>query len=188
MGGASKPAVQLAGHPMIAYPLRALAQACEPVAVICKAATELSPLPPGVERWDEPDSPRHPATGIAHALERAGGSVLVCAADMPFVTADACRTLVREAAAAPDAPAIVAEAGGRLQPVFGVYRPTALGSLRAAGDAPLTRLVEALAPVLVAFAPAIVRSINTREDLTGAEGELGAVAGVEATRHSRDRR
>src|SRR5436853_4802295 len=104
------------------------------------------PVLPGVERWDdEPREPRHPLTGIVHALERAVGEpVLLCAADMPFVTADALRAL-----AAPGATAI-AVAGGVLQPVLGLYAPDVLPALRAAEpDAPLTRTVERLAPALV---------------------------------------
>ena len=88
--------------------------------MVCKRGTELPELD-GAERWDEPDEPRHPLTGIVHALERADGPVLVCAADMPFVTADACRTLLEGAGGA--SPAVVAVAKGVLQPVLGLYAP-----------------------------------------------------------------
>lgn len=155
----------------MAWPLAAVAVVCDPVAVVCKAGTSLPELD-GVERWDEPDEPRHPLTGIVHALEHAGGPVLVCAADMPFVTADACRSLLT-AAGSGGAPAAVAVAGGVLQPVLGVYAPVALDALRAADpDAPLTRTVEALDPVRVALPPALVRSVNTPEELAEAEAEL----------------
>lgn len=155
----------------MAWPLAAVAAVCDPVAVVCKADTRLPELD-GVERWDEPDEPRHPLIGIVHALERAGGPVLVCAADMPFVTADACRSLLT-AAGSGGAPAAVAVAGGVLQPVLGVYAPVALDALRAAEpDAPLTRAVEALEPARVALPPALVRSVNTPEELAEAEAEL----------------
>ena len=88
------------------------------MAVVCKRRHEL-PTCPGVERWDEPDEPRHPLTGIVHALATADGPVLVCAADMPFVTADACRTLLE---AAGGGPAVVATADGVLQPASGCTR------------------------------------------------------------------
>jgi molybdopterin-guanine dinucleotide biosynthesis protein A len=104
-----------------------------------------------------------------HALERAEGPVLVCAADMPFVTSDALRTLLQGAGGA-DAPAVIAVADGVLQPVLGLYAPAALGSLReAADDAPLTQTVEALDPARVALPPALVRSIDTPEELAEAE-------------------
>ena len=172
LGRGSKPAATLAGRPLVAYPLEALGAVCERVAVVCKPDTELPDL--GAERWDEPSEPRHPLTGIVHALERAGGPVLVCAGDMPFVTADACRTLL-DAAGGGDAPAAVAIAGGVLQPVLGLYAPAALEPLRdAAEDVPLTQTVEALSPVRVALPPALVRSVNTSDDLAEAEAALSA--------------
>lgn len=166
MGSASKPATLLAGRPLIAYPAGALGEVCERVAVVCKRDTSLPQLP-GVERWEEPDEPRHPLTGIVHALERAAAPVLVCAADMPFVTADACRSLIQ---AAGTAPAVVATAESVLQPTLGLYAPAALEVLSAApADAPLTRTVEALEPARVALPPALVASVNTPAELAAAE-------------------
>ena len=171
--GGGKAARELAGRPLAAYPAAALGEVCDRVAVVCKAATPVPELP-GVERWEEPDEPRHPLTGIVAALARARQPVLVCAADMPFVTADACGTLI-SAARGGGAPAAVAVAGGVLQPVLGVYAPAALRKLRSAKtDAPLTRAVEALDPVRVALPPPLVRSVDTPEDLAAAESELAA--------------
>ncbi len=173
MGG-GKHAAQLGGRPLISYPLEALAQACDPVAVVCKAATELPDLG-DYERWDEPDEPQHPLTGIVHALERAGAPVLVCAADMPFVTADACRTLLAGAGGGGSAPAAVAAAKGEIQPVFGVYSPASLDGLRAAAPgAPLMATVEGLDPARVALPPPMLRSVNTPEELAEAEEELSS--------------
>jgi len=171
MGG-GKAAAMLAGRPLAAYPAEVLAQVCERVAVVCKPDTEL-PLIRGAERWDEPVDPRHPITGIAYALERADGPVLVCAADMPFVTADACRSLIEAAGGAGAVDAAVAIAGGVLQPVLGLYAPTALAALRSAPEnARLTDTVAALDPVRVALPPRLVRSVDTPEDLAEAEAEL----------------
>jgi molybdopterin-guanine dinucleotide biosynthesis protein A len=168
----SKAAVELAGRPLVLYPVAALASVCERVAVVCKSSTELPSLD-GVERWDEPELPQHPLVGISHALEQADEPVLVCAADMPFVTADACRTILAAAGARGGSNAAVAVAGGVLQPVFGVYAPLALDAFRAADrDAPLTATVGALEPVRVALPPALVRSVNTPEELAAAEAEL----------------
>ncbi len=170
--GGSKPAAELAGRPLASYPAAALAGVCERVAVVCKQGTKLPELG-GIERWDEPDEPQHPLTGIVHALERAKGPVLVCAADMPFVTADALRTLLQGAGGA-WAPAVVAVADGLLQPVLGLYAPAALDKLREAPpDAPLTETVESLDPARVALPPALVRSIDTPEELAEAEELLG---------------
>jgi molybdenum cofactor guanylyltransferase len=170
LGSGSKAAVLLGGQPLASYPALALAAVCDRVAVVCKRDTALPDLS-GVERWDEPDEPLHPLTGIVHALETAGGPVLVCAADMPFVTADACRTLLQAAGASS---AVVATADGVVQPTFGLYAPAALETLRAApADAALTRTVEGLDPVRVALPAALVRSVNTPDDLAEAEALLG---------------
>ena len=171
MGGA-KPAALLAGRPLVAYPAAALGQLCERVVAVCKPSTELPELA-GVERWDEPEEPRHPRVGIVHALERAEGPVLVCAVDMPFVTAEVLGTITESLRE--EALAAVAVADGRLQPVFGAYSPTALPVLRAAGaDEPLTRIVERLDPVRVEVPPDAARSVDTPEDLADAERLLGA--------------
>lgn len=173
LGRGSKAAVQARGQPLVDRPLAALGAVCERVAVVCKPGTELPLLEGAAERWDEPDFPQHPLIGIAHALERAGEPVLVCAADMAWITADACRSLVA-AAGSSASPAAVAVAGGVLQPVLGVYSPLALDTLRAAdSDAALTSTVELLDPVRVALPPPVVRSVNTPEDLADLNREPG---------------
>jgi molybdopterin-guanine dinucleotide biosynthesis protein A len=160
--------------PLAAYPAAALAGVCERVAIVCRPDAELPELP-GTERWDEPAGPWHPVSGIVHALERAGGAVLVCAADMPFVTLDACRTLLAAAGGAGGSAAVVAIAGGNLEPALGLYAPAALEVLRAApADAPLTHTVEELDPIRVALPPALVRTVNTPEELAEAEELLEA--------------
>jgi molybdopterin-guanine dinucleotide biosynthesis protein A len=173
LGKGSKPAAMLAGRPLVSYPVAALREVCERVAVVCKPGTTLPDVLDGAERWDEPDSPRHPLTGIVHALEQADGdAVLVCAADMPFVTGDACRSLL---AAPHKSVAVVAASEGVLQPTFGVYAPQALALLRAAPeDARLTDTVESLNPTRVAFPARLVKSVNTPEDLAEAEALLAA--------------
>lgn len=160
MGGA-KPSRELGGRPLAAYAAGALASVCERVVVVAKRDSELPELD-GVERWIEPDEPRHPLTGIIHALERVGEPVLICAADMPFVTAEAVGELIEKSA--------IATAGGRLQPLLGVYRPEWLERLRdAPEDAPLTRTAEALDPPLVDLPEELVRSIDTPEALASAQ-------------------
>ena len=162
MGGVSKAMVELDGRPLAAHVAATLGQVCDRVAIVAKPDTELPDLG-GVERWDEPPEPRHPLTGITHALERAEGPVLVCAVDMPWVTADACLSLID---AAPGGVAAVAAANGALCPVLGVYAPAALEALRgAAENAPLRDTVETLDPVRVALPPPLLRSVNEPGDL-----------------------
>ncbi len=175
--GSSKPSVLLAGSPMIDWPLRALAAVCPRVAVVCKSGTELPRLPGGAERWNEPDEPRHPLTGIVFALQQAQTDVLVCAADMPFVRPADLRALMSAAQDAPRAGAAVAHAGGRLQPALAVYRHAALGQLgEAVADAPLTRTIEGLEHVRVCLGVEVVRSVDTPAELAAAEMELAGPA------------
>ena len=174
-----KAAVLLGGRPLAAYPVAALAAVCDRVAVVCKNETELPDLRPA-ERWEEPDEPRHPLAGILFALERAAGPVLVCAADMPFVTPAACRSLLAAAAGRGAAVprAAVAVSDGALEPLLGVYAPGAAETLAAAPpDAPLRAAVEALDPARVALPARITASVNTPEELAEAEA---AVAGRSA--------
>lgn len=172
----------LGERPLAAYPLEALAQVCDRVAVVCKRETVL-PAIGAAERWDEPDEPRHPLVGIVHALERAGRPILVCAADMPYVTASACRELI---AAAEAGGASIARRGaaaksavgvgeGGLEPLLGLYVPAALPALRAApADAPLRATIESLDPIRVEVPGRCLRSVNTPADLAAAAASLGA--------------
>jgi molybdopterin-guanine dinucleotide biosynthesis protein A len=167
--GAPKAAAELGGRALISYPLAALAPVCARVAVVCKRDTELPPL--DVERWDEPDEPRHPIAGVVHALERAGGPVIVCAADMPFVTPGVCALIAAELA--PGRTAAVAFSGGRLQPLLAAYAPEALEVLRSAPEGePLTRTVQSLEPARVDVDPDVVFNVNTPDDLAEAERRL----------------
>jgi molybdopterin-guanine dinucleotide biosynthesis protein A len=149
LAGGPRAAADVGGRPLAAWPADALASVCAPVEVI----------------WD---APPQPLPALVHALERAGGPVLVCAAEMPFVTPDACHSLL-EAAGGAGAPAVVAAAQGELQPQLGLYAPAALEALRADGE--LEQAVEALDPVRVALPPALVRSVETEAELAAA-GEL----------------
>jgi molybdopterin-guanine dinucleotide biosynthesis protein A len=173
--GASKPTVHLRGRPLISYPLEALRQSLGDVVVVAKRDSELPPLP-GVEVWIEPDLPRHPLAGLVHALGLAGGSpVVACACDLPLLTA----SLIREIADADagGAPAVIASAQGRLQPLLGCYQPAALGPLNAAlgrEGMPLREAVEALSPQIVEVSdPTLLFNVNTPEDLLQACSLLG---------------
>ena len=163
--GAPKATASLGGRPLVAYPLDALSQVCDRVVVVAKRETE---LPAEVERWDEPDDPRHPVAGLTHALERAGEPILVCAADMPLVTRDAAELISEELR--PGMKAAIAFCEGRLQPLFGAYAPEALEVLRLApADEPLRRTAESLMPITVDLDPHVVFNVNTPEDLAEAE-------------------
>jgi molybdenum cofactor guanylyltransferase len=170
--GGPKVAAELAGMPLVAWPVAALAEAVGQVVVVAKRD---SPLPRlgDVAVWLEPNEPAHPLTGLVYALEHAGGRpVLACAADMPLVTPRVARWL----ASAPDegSPAVVPRVGGRLQPLLARYEPMALAALRAAPPGqPLTATVEALAPRVVEWEDERpFFNVNSPSDLHAAAQEL----------------
>lgn len=128
--GGSKLRVALRGRPLIAYPLAAMQQVLPEVAVIAKADVVLPDLP-GAMVWIEPDAPRNPLVGIVEALALAGGRpVLVCPADLPFVTP----ALLAALATSLDggAPAVVASCDGVIRPLLGCYQPRAAALLAGA--------------------------------------------------------
>jgi molybdopterin-guanine dinucleotide biosynthesis protein A len=165
--GGSKATVRLNGQPLITYPLRAVQEALGSAVVVAKADSELPTLP-GVEVWMEPPEPRHPLTGVVHALGLAEGRpVLVCAGDLPLVPAD----LVRQLAGADPGQALVVAAShaGHLQPLLARYEPEALEPLSAllyAGNPAVRAAVGALGvrPYEVSD-ETLLFNVNTPEDL-----------------------
>jgi molybdenum cofactor guanylyltransferase len=172
--GGAKATVELHGAPLLTYPIAVLQQVLAEVVVVAKPDTELPPLP-GIAVWTEPPEPRHPLTGIVHALAFADERpVLVCAGDLPFASAGLARELAGAGAAG--TPAVVPRAGGRLQPLFARYEPAALAPLAArlaapAGLGPVTEVVAALAPrVLECADERPFFNVNAPEDLLTAAG------------------
>jgi molybdenum cofactor guanylyltransferase len=172
--GGSKAVVELNHRPLISYPLEAVWRAVGNVAIVAKPDTEL-PSVPGATVWLEPQEPRHPLTGIIHALSFADGRpVLVCASDMPLVTV----ALLAEIAGTtpPHASAVVASWQGEIQPLLGRYEHSALVPLiEQAGD-PAIRLrdaVAALAPVRYEVEdPDALFNVNSPDELLQAAAML----------------
>ena len=157
MGG-SKAMALLRGQPLIARPLAAARAAGLAAAVVAKPDTQLPEL--DVPVWIEPAEPVHPLCGLVAALEH--GPVIAVACDQPWVTADVLRSL-----AAHDGPALAVAN----EPFPGRYEPAQLPLLRAAleDEASLRATLARLAPPALGVDPALVRSVNTREDLAAAE-------------------
>jgi molybdopterin-guanine dinucleotide biosynthesis protein A len=172
--GGSKAVVELCGRPLICYPLEAMKAALSEVRIVAKADTELPSLP-GVTVWVEPEHPRHPLVGIVQALGLAEGrSVVVCALDLPFVTAGLLSVLAR--APPGDAPAVVASSEGAIQPLLGCYQARA-GPLLAPearrGVLPMRELVAAIGPRLLEVGdPLMLFNINAPDDLLQAAAML----------------
>jgi molybdopterin-guanine dinucleotide biosynthesis protein A len=172
--GGAKALAQLQGRPLIEYPLAALRSVLNEVVVIAKPDTGLPELT-GVTVWIEPSEPRHPLTGIVEALSRASGrAVLICATDLPFVSAAVIQALAGHPVL--DAPAVVAARADQVQPLLGCYRPAAAALLRkfaAEGTAPLHDVVREIgAHRLEVGDPEVLFNINTPEDLSRAAAIL----------------
>lgn len=168
MGG-PKALVKLGGRPLITYPLEAVWRALGNVAVVAKIGSELPELP-GLTVWIEPDLPRHPLVGIVHALELADGRpVLVCAADLPFVTAALVSAIA--SADAGGAPAVVATGRRGIQPLLARYEPEARGLLSgwvsaSPGEVRLTELVARIGARTVEVADEdALFNVNSPDDL-----------------------
>lgn len=172
MGG-RKPVVELASKPLISYPLGALSAVLSEVAVIAKADTELPSLP-GVTVWIEPQEPHHPLLGLVQALGLAGNRrVLVCAADMPFVSAELIERIATAEMRA--APAVITRHGDSVQPLLGCYRPAAArllsGGVRE--GVPLREAVARIGPRLLEVDdPDELFNVNTPDDLLQAAAML----------------
>jgi molybdopterin-guanine dinucleotide biosynthesis protein A len=147
---------------------------------VAKPDSDLPALP-GVPLWFEPRQPQHPVTGIVHALRRADGRpVVVCATDLPLVSEALIRRLAQTDSGG--APAVLVQAGGRIQPALARYDPSALEPLAhalATPDRALTEMVMELEPkLLAADDPEELFNVNTPDDL------LQARAGLERRRQA----
>ncbi len=187
--GGAKATAQLAGRPLISYPLAALGAAGIEAVVVAKADTELPDFkaegwagerrtPPAPRHLVEPDEPRHPLAGILAALREAGERPLVVlACDMPFAEP----ALLAALAAAPE-PLVVPAPGGLPQPLQARYSASLLPALEAAlaREEPLRKTVAALAPRLLGkaelarFGPPdrLFLNVNDKADLKLAEALL----------------
>jgi molybdopterin-guanine dinucleotide biosynthesis protein A len=139
--GGAKATVELAGKPLIAYPITAFAEAgMEPI-VVAKSSSELPPLPCRFVR--EPEEPRHPLAGVVAALQEVEGPLIAVACDMPFLAP----ALLSHLATAAE-PLALPELGGELHPFPGRYEASLLPALEdaLAAEEPVRRSLERLAP------------------------------------------
>jgi molybdenum cofactor guanylyltransferase len=165
--GGSKAMVELAGRPLISYPLAAFADAGIEAVVVAKADTELPPL--AVPVVTEPADPTHPLLGIITALEHAAGRpVVTCPCDTPFVTA----ALLTQLATATGTAA--AHDGRRLHPLIAHLEAATVESLRRALQASrsATGAIEALGAELIRTDEHTTFNINTPADVEAAVASL----------------
>jgi molybdenum cofactor guanylyltransferase len=125
--GGDKCTVELAGRPLVLYPIAALRGVCEQVVVVAKEDTKLPQLAGEAEVWIEPAEPQHPLAGVVHALRTASAKkVLVLACDMPLVPQELLRALLE----ASDGVGAVASCGGIAEPLCACYTKQALKGLQ----------------------------------------------------------
>lgn len=178
--GGAKALAELAGRPLISYPLAAVEEAGLEPLVVAKPDSGLPPLACRTIR--EPPRPRHPLCGIVAALREAGGRPLVVlGCDMPFVTPG----LLAWLASFPE-PLAVPVVGGEPQPLLARYDPKLLPALEAAlaRAEPLRDTVRSLRPLaiperdLARFGEPrrLCLNVNTAADVERAERLLGAPA------------
>jgi molybdopterin-guanine dinucleotide biosynthesis protein A len=163
--GGDKAIVELAGRPLIEYPLAAAYAAGLEAVVVAKRDTRLPPL--DVPVLIEPDEPTHPLAGVITALEHFE-AVIAIPCDMPFLDSAALATL------ATDEADVAILSPGKQFPAL--YRRSVLPQLqeavRAGGSVRSTQ-AQASAPAATASPrEGIQFSINTPEDLAEAERRL----------------
>lgn len=125
--GGDKAIVELEGRALVHYPVEALHSVCDDVFVVAKRDTLLPSLSGSAGLWIEPDEPRHPLLGVAHALGLAAGRpVLALAVDLPLVDAAVLRAIL--AVDPGDATVVAPYAYGSLQPFCALYTPGALAA------------------------------------------------------------
>ncbi len=182
MGG-EKATVELEGRALLTYPVAALRSVLTDVVVVAKADTLMPELTGVSAIWLERDETPHPLTGIAHALAvSAGRSVLVCAGDLPLMTAAVLQALL-DARLRSDA-AVVPRVAGRLQPLCAIYSPAALPALASRSpSASTTDVVLTLDPRVIELDDEdAFYNVNAPEDL------LRAAALLDARRQTRSSR
>jgi molybdopterin-guanine dinucleotide biosynthesis protein A len=175
--GRPKPLVELAGRPLLDYPVAAARSVDLEPWVIAKPDTALPPL--DCRLVEEPPLPFHPLCGIVAALATAAPRPIVAlGADMPFAEDKLLAWLASHLGTT------VVSAQGRLQPLLARYDPSDVPNLEAAlrRGAPAGDAVAALDPRIVSEddlrrfgEPAqLCFNVNTPADLELAERLVSA--------------
>jgi molybdopterin-guanine dinucleotide biosynthesis protein A len=178
--GGAKATAELAGRPLISYPLSALDAAGIECQVVAKPDCELPSLAGRAQLVVEPRWPRHPLCGIVAALRAPpSGAVIVLPCDMPFVTPALLELLIGATE-----PLVVPSHRGHVQPLPGRYSAALLPKLEPAlgrGE-PLRETIAALAPRVLdedalgrcGDPGSMLFNVNDGEDLRQAEELLAS--------------
>lgn len=180
LGMGTKPLVALAGQPLIAHVIKAVAPQFKPLAIAVRTPTSWSEKL-GFEIISDTTPDAGPLAGVAAAMLWAtitspnAQTVLTCTADCPFIPADLAARLV--GALTDDTEIVIASSQGQRHHLIALWRISVHDRLTATLQKPGTlpvhqfqsqcrvRVVEWQATPLDPFF-----NINTPEDLTAAEG------------------
>jgi molybdopterin-guanine dinucleotide biosynthesis protein A len=162
--GVDKAFVAVDGLSMVQRVAGALSGAgADPVTCIGGDRTRLGNL--GLPSIEDGWPGEGPLGGVVSALEHALlGTIVVAACDQPWLTPSAITALVEQHRAIASA-VTVYRAGGRLQPLPGIYDTSVLATLRAALDRGERALHEALAPTAPATITAPVDVLEALRDV-----------------------
>jgi molybdopterin-guanine dinucleotide biosynthesis protein A len=127
LGGVAKGLIEQEGEPLIGRLVRLVAPLCREVMVIANDPRLYGFLNVPIYPDDTPG--RGPLEGIATGLRRSGCErVLVVACDMPFITAEAVRTMIDWKAGAD---AVVPRSEKGYEPLFALYAQSSLPVIEA---------------------------------------------------------
>jgi molybdenum cofactor guanylyltransferase len=144
--------------------------------LILNAYTAPGELPGWVALIPDDHPGQGPLEGLASILRRVDRPVLVAAADMPGLDAEAFRALASAYALAPG-PGLVARAADGWHPLFAVYSPALLPALEAAlarGERAMHAFIEAAAlPAWAGAQGAWLANLNTPAERSAWQAEHG---------------
>ena len=169
--GGDKSIVELAGRPLLLYPLETLRTVSSRSSWRPSSDTVLPQLAAEVAVWIEPDEPRHPLAGVVHALRAAGARSCSCSRATCRWSAE---ELLRALLKASNDVGAVARCRDIIEPLCACYTRNALhGSEQFEPGARAIDLVEALGVAHVEWDdPDAVLSVNAPEDLIRAQALL----------------
>ncbi|MFF0491836.1 NTP transferase domain-containing protein [Nocardia sp. NPDC004068] len=183
MGGVDKPAIVVGGRSMLEAALDAVAGAARTVVV----GPQRPELPPAIRQVQEVPAGAGPVAAIAAGLgvleecDFPTELVVVLAADMPFLSAEAVDELVRGAEESGAAAVFAADESGRPQYLVGVWRRAALLDGLAGLDSVVNQPMKALVPVdtIMVTLPGVA-DCDTADDVRKARARVAPLSLEEA--------
>lgn len=146
MGGVDKPAIVIGGRSMLDAALDSLRE-CGEIVVVGPHRPELAAR---IQQVREVPPGSGPVAAIGTGLSALGPEpspwIVVLAADMPFLTADTVRELLRRAAESTTDAVFAIDGSGRPQYLVGVWRRTALAAALAGLDSLVNQPMKAIVP------------------------------------------